>query len=379
MSERVRSELIDRGIGLVAPQYPPATGGVERHVEALARGLARRGVRVEVLATDPDRARTLVETRDAVPIRRFATLPGDKAYFASPRLGIWLMRHAKKYALIHAHNYHAGVALTAFLATRWSRVPFVISPHYHGTGHSPLARVLHIAYRPLARMMLSRAARVVCDSNSELQSLHRDFGDGLNTSVLSLSVASESAAPAERFPKPPGRLVVLTVGRLERYKQVDRAIGALKYLPPEYELVVVGRGSRQPELERRARVLGVADRVRMQGGVSDDDLRRWYATADVFVTMSLREAFGLTLAEALAAGCGIVASDIPAHRELVTRAADSALLVDPRSADESLASAIVRATQSPSGRTERRATADSQERMVDAALRIYESALLASG
>ena len=50
--------------------------------------------------------------------------------------------------------------------------------------------------------------------------------------------------------------------------------------------------------------------------MSDDVLRRWQRTADVVVSLSTRESFGLSLAEGIAAGAAIVASEIPAHREM---------------------------------------------------------------
>jgi glycosyltransferase involved in cell wall biosynthesis len=62
--------------------------------------------------------------------------------------------------------------------------------------------------------------------------------------------------------------------------------------------------------------LGVAERVRLVGSVSDVDLHRWLRTARVFVSMSEREAFGMAPVEAACAGARIILSDIPAHREI---------------------------------------------------------------
>jgi glycosyltransferase involved in cell wall biosynthesis len=67
--------------------------------------------------------------------------------------------------------------------------------------------------------------------------------------------------------------------------------------------------------------LGVADRLRLLGRLSWPDLTRWYRAAQVFVSLSNRECYGMAVAEALAAGAGVVASDIPAHREVVISAA----------------------------------------------------------
>jgi glycosyltransferase involved in cell wall biosynthesis len=60
----------------------------------------------------------------------------------------------------------------------------------------------------------------------------------------------------------------------------------------------------------------VTDRVRLLGRVSGEELAAWYGAADLFLTLSREEAFGMTVLEAAAAGAPVLASDIPAHREV---------------------------------------------------------------
>jgi glycosyltransferase involved in cell wall biosynthesis len=62
--------------------------------------------------------------------------------------------------------------------------------------------------------------------------------------------------------------------------------------------------------------MDLGSRVHVLGRVSTDELHRWYRTATAFVTLSKHEAFGMTLLEAAVGGAGVVASDIPAHREV---------------------------------------------------------------
>ena len=75
-------------IALVSPRYAPEIGGVERVVEMTARGLARRGVDVEVITTDPTGRLPRLEQRDGVTVRRFRTLANDDVYsvFARARV-----------------------------------------------------------------------------------------------------------------------------------------------------------------------------------------------------------------------------------------------------------------------------------------------------
>ena len=114
--------------------------------------------------------------------------------------------------------------------------------------------------------------------------------------------------------------VLLFVGRLERRKGLEhgvRAFAHLKTRHPSLRMVVVGDG---PERERCQELLpaGLRVDVDMLGRVSDDDLPRCYASADVFVAPATGgESFGIVLLEALAAGVPVVASDLPGFRSVV--------------------------------------------------------------
>jgi glycosyltransferase involved in cell wall biosynthesis len=77
--------------------------------------------------------------------------------------------------------------------------------------------------------------------------------------------------------------------------------------------------------------------VILAGRVRDEELRALYAAATALVIPSLEEGFGLPAAEAMAAGCPVVASDIDVLREVTGGAAR---LFDPRSI-ESMASAML--------------------------------------
>jgi glycosyltransferase involved in cell wall biosynthesis len=309
-----------RPIGLVSPMYAPAVGGVERYVERLAQGLLRRDLPVEIVATDPGASRPRLERHDGITVRRFPTVRGDRTYFVAPRLASWLAHHAADHALLHAHNLHTVVPLAAWWAAR-GRVPLVLTGHYHGTGHTPLRRALHVPYRPVAGVVARAAARVVCNSEAERDLLRRDFGGALAPELvvegIDLPPAARAREPGEPDPDGvTGRVTLLSVGRIEAYKHVDAIVGALPHLPAAYRLVVCGDGPARERVEVAARAAGVADRVILRGRVSDDELGAWYAAASAAISLSSMESFGLVVLEAVAAGCPVVASGIGAFREL---------------------------------------------------------------
>jgi glycosyltransferase involved in cell wall biosynthesis len=300
-------------IAYLSPQYLPVYGGVERHVSSIARLAVAAGHDVEVITQTSDRSAPSIETLDSVSVRRFRALNGSSAYGIPPALFAWIAREGRRFDLIHAHGYHALPALAA-LTTR--TVPVVFTPHYHGDGHTPFARALHVAYRPLGRRLFDRADAVVCVSGAERGLVAGDFPRVAGRiHVIPNGVDARPAAAVMPFPcRGP---VILSVGRLAGYKRVGLLVEAVAELPADVRLVVVGDGPGRAALERTATELGVGHRVDMVGRISDGELARWFATADVVASLSLHEAFGITLAEGAAAGAAIVSSDIPAHAEVV--------------------------------------------------------------
>jgi glycosyltransferase involved in cell wall biosynthesis len=368
-----------RPIGIVAARYPPAIGGVERHVERLAEGLVERDIPVEVLVTDPTGELRPFERRNGVAVRRFPTLrPGDEVYFVSPRLLRWLWRHGDRYRLLHGHGYHTLMPLVAGLAARRHGLPLVVTPHYHGRGHTPFRNLLHLPYRPIGGWALHRASQVLANSLAEEDWLRRDFGDlpiRLNPNGVDLPETADGGTPW-RPERAATEVTLLTVGRLERYKRTDRSIDALAKLPDRYYLTVIGDGPEREALERQAARAGVTDRVRFRGHVSTEELHGWYAAADAFLALSEDESFGMTLLEAASAGAPVVASDIPAHDEVsgyLPR--DRVLLVPGEASDKELARSVEAAVGR--GRTADRSgwQLPTWAGMVDGVIAAYQAAL----
>ena len=330
-------------IALVTPRYAPAIGGVERVAEMQARELHRRGLQLEVITTDPTRRLPRLEQRAGVQVRRFPTLAGDDVYFLAPTLGAWLSRHACEFDVLHAHSYHTPLALQTALAARAAGRPLIVTPHYHGTGHSTFRRWLHRPYRPLGQWLLRQARRVLCVSSVEEQLLREHFGKSLRTTVVPNGIDVDELSAARRAPE--SRLDrgvrVLFVGRLDAYKVSRRLIDALPYLPTGSRLTLIGDGPLRMDLTRAAEALGVRSRVEFVGSLSRAELIDRYAAADVFVSLSRHESFGLAVLEAGAAGLPLAVSDIPAHREIAGYLGPGrARFVDPSASARTIADAV---------------------------------------
>jgi len=116
-------------------------------------------------------------------------------------------------------------------------------------------------------------------------------------------------------------LRLLMVCRLEKEKNVDLAIGLIartaKMRPdPAAALVIVGAGKELSRLKRLAKKLDVSDRVFFEGWV--DDLAPYYASADLLLSMSSYEGYGMVFVEAAAAGCPVLTTDVGAAGQILT-------------------------------------------------------------
>jgi glycosyltransferase involved in cell wall biosynthesis len=300
-------------VAMVSPRYRPHRGGVETHVASIAERLTRDGWEVDVYTTDPHRRLLPVERINGVTVRRFPAWAPHDAYYVSPSQLAALRRQAEGYDLIHAHSYQALTCLNGALAAGPAR-PFIFTPHYHGQGETAVRNLLHLPWRIPGRWLFRVAKRVICVSAAELQRLHQRFPharaivipNGINLQGLGTAVS----------PQMRDERVVLCVGRLERYKNVDRLISAAQFLPEDCRVTIVGNGPYKPELLRALSRTGIEARVHIESDIDDAELLQRYRTCSVCVNLSSSEAFGLTLLEALGAGKPVVANDIPAFREI---------------------------------------------------------------
>ena len=140
-----------------------------------------------------------------------------------------------------------------------------------------------------------------------------------------------------------GKLNILFQGRMEKRKgfpHMLRAYAQVRWQFPNCRLLVVGPGSMDRESARVIGERGLED-VHFVGYASNEDLPRYYRTADIFCSPALgNESMGIVLIQAMAAGRAVVASDIAGHRSVITNE-NNGLLADPQD-EEGFAATLIR-------------------------------------
>jgi glycosyltransferase involved in cell wall biosynthesis len=156
---------------------------------------------------------------------------------------------------------------------------------------------------------LARSAHaVVAQSKNTRQNLTDYFAPDVSASIIPLGISRPAPVSVDRaaFGFSAAEVVLVTVGRLIKRKRADQLVETLASLPESVRLLIIGNGPEESSLRAQADALGVAQRITFAGRVSDEEKFRLLAAADIFVSTSQHEGFGLVFLEAMAMGLPVV-------------------------------------------------------------------------
>jgi glycosyltransferase involved in cell wall biosynthesis len=269
-------------------------GGIERLVHDLALAQSRIGMDVSVAFGQAnglfaDRLRALgIEVLDLGLRSGYDVRPGTATRAA---------RMLARSDVVHAHAFN----LPFGAIMRRARRPIVLTHH----GNFAQGRSLGIRGR-VTRTMQARFLRRGCEvvvANSRWTADRVCATYGLRrdrVTVVHNGIDVHGLTPAR--PTPDGSLTIAFVGRLVRFKRVDRLLKAISMLDPglDARVLIAGGGPLEQELRALASELGVDTRARFLGW--QDDIRAVLREADVLVLPSEDEPFGLAMVEAAAQG-----------------------------------------------------------------------------
>lgn len=303
-------------IALVTDWCPPRVGGIERHVAGLARALVVRGHAVHLFTTT--HAPTAIP---GVTIHQVtAPMIGD---VAAPQL--WRVGELRRMLVdaavdvVHAHGMFSTLAIGGVLAAHGARLPSVTT-HHSMLRDSPTLPAAWLTYCLFShRATIVTAVSEAAAADARRVSGRRDVAilpNGLDRSRWTaetdrVRLKADTTYQQESADMHPDRLRIVSVMRLARKKSPRDLVAAvprvLAQVRRDVVFTIVGGGPERAALEQLAGRLGVASRIEFLGQCDAPAVAGVLARSHLFALPSRREAFGLAILEARAAGLPIVA------------------------------------------------------------------------
>jgi len=306
--------------------FPPnVSGGLDTHVGELFDGLRDRGVDVELVLpaeyAPEDRPGIVgVPTGDGDIITRVG------------RMSSTFAERAESADIVHTHDwfgYGPGSRAAASADVEW-----VTTFHSLSTDRNldPPKREVETE-----RRLAEQTDHRIAVSELTAGCVREQYGADCEVIYNGFSVCETTGRDFKAELGIDGEMLFF-VGRHTDQKGIAHLVYAMEKLRrDDVTLVIGGSGHLTAQLKRFAELLDVADRIEWVGYVPEEELGDYYASADLFVSPSLAEPFGITITEALSAGTRVVATESGVNEVLPD---DCVVEVDPDS--ESIADGIER-------------------------------------
>ncbi|MCC9173114.1 glycosyltransferase family 4 protein [Arthrobacter sp. zg-Y179] len=306
-------------VAFIVNNYPPKVGGLEQHVFALAKSLAKAGVEVTVVALGRNSGDWDDKGVNVLRLRATPLVAGVISW-PLPGTALRLSRYLRAIGVTHisTHTRFFPMSVVGIRVARRLRLPSIHTEHGsdYVRGVSPLVGAASkLVDRTFGRYVLRTATTVLAISESAQAFVQQLSGRRAQVFHNAIDVAAFSGSA-----RTSDKLVFL--GRIVPGKGWERSLAVAKHVlaaRPGASMHFIGDGAERAALEAAVAPLPFKDRIHVHGYLRAPEIREILSGAVLLNPTQLAEGFQTTLLEAVSAGAAVVSTSVTAANYLAAQ------------------------------------------------------------
>jgi len=313
------------GVCMISTHFYPLAGGAEKQAERLSNWLIDHDIPV-MMVTKQVEGSPRQEDLNGITIYRVPVLKGKVLGALSFMImgTLTLLRHRRKYQVIHSHQIYSPTTI-GWIAARLLGRPLVINLHLGGE-QGDIQRLLRNPRMGRLRLnILKRDADAFIAISKEILEEMRAEGipedkihflvNAVDPAVFHPVDTEAKQAMRQKLGLPVDSPIAIFIGRLEQIKGVHDLLAAWRDVPAPAHLVIVGTGSQEDTLKAYA-AAHLSGRVTFTG--KRDNIPEFLQATDTWVLPSYGEGLPVALLEAMSTGIPVVTTPVGAIPEIIT-------------------------------------------------------------
>ena len=283
------------------------TGGAEHLMVDLLPRLRDLGNEVELLVFDGVHTAFYDELEQkGIKIHHLGV--GGNVY--NPLNILKLTKYVYRYDIIHTHNTACQLFVPIAKILKCNNAKLVT------TEHSANNRRRGKWYlKPIDKWLYNRYKSIICISEQPAENLRKHIGTKESITIINNGVDVEKFLYPIKDIAQNQSFLISQVSSFNNAKDQDTLVQAIKELPENYKLKLVGDGVRRPIVETLVKTLGLTERVDFLG--IRTDIPEILKQSDIVVLSSHWEGLSISSIEGMASGRPFIASDVDGLHEIV--------------------------------------------------------------
>ncbi len=284
----------------ITKYFPPEYGGIETLSKNICDFFYSKGKEVEVVCFS--KKKTYISNKNLYRVNYFKPFLNIFSTPISISIIFYICKNYNKYDYVHIHTPNPLIELILiFLPIK----KLIIS-----WGSDIInQKILKFFFKPIQFFLLSKSEKIICLSKSYFNYSNELKYFKSKTIIIPPIIknfSNKSKLKSDRY------INILMIGRLVNYKGYNIAIDAIKLLPKNFKLTIIGNGAKKKNILNQIKNLKLNKRVKLLTKVSDKLKEKYLQNSTIFLmcSTSRAESFGISILEAISHSLPLIISKI---------------------------------------------------------------------